>query len=316
MPTLARSLRSAAPDGTQSGVWRGDAFELLGALPDQSVDLVVTSPPYWGIRDYGLAHSDDILSRWEAAGNARSDAPSWRWYAQAGGALGQEPLPEWYVHHVAEIVNQAAPKLTSDGSLWLNIGDTYFARWSSIRPNGRQGLDGGSRKRRKSPSGGWRHDKQLLLLPSRVAVELQSFGWILRNDVIWSKPTPPPRPERDRLRLSHEHFFHFVKRRTDGRPAYYYDLNGAEPGGLDVVTHATEAGQDGHSATFPSSIVRRRIDSSCPPDGLVVDPFCGTGRALVEAAKSGRRAIGFELSAPFASAAARNLRSALRSGDE
>jgi site-specific DNA-methyltransferase (cytosine-N4-specific) len=300
------------PDGTASGVWRGDAYRLLASLPDGAVDLIITSPPYWGIRDYGLTHDDDILCRWEAMGRNRREQPGWQWYIGAGGALGREPMPEWYVHHVAEILNVAAQKLTPQGSLWVNIGDTYFARWSSIRQDGRQGLSGGSRSRRRTPSGGWLHDKQLLLLPSRVAFELQTLGWILRNDVIWAKPHPAPRPERDRLRLSHEHFFHFVKRRSDGRPSYYYDLGGAEEGARDVVTHPTEPGQDGHSATFPASLVRHRIESSCPEGGLVVDPFCGTGRALVQAVASGRRAIGFELSPTFAAAAARNLRAAER----
>lgn len=310
MPSLARSLRSAKPDGIESGVWRGDAFELLASLPDESVDLVITSPPYWGIRDYGIAHSDDVLRTWEDAGNPRSECPNWTWYSRAGGALGREPLPEWYVDHVAEIIDRAASKLTPDGNLWLNLGDTYFARWSSMRSNGRQGLGGGARRRRRTPSGGWRQDKQLLLLPSRVAIALQERGWILRNDLIWSKPSPPPRPERDRLRLSHEHFFHFVKRRKDRRAAYYYDLDETEPGGLDVVSCSPEAGQNGHTATFPAPIIRRRIESSCPAGGLVVDPFCGTGRALVEAVRSGRRAIGFELSPSFAAAAAKSLRSA------
>src|SRR5690606_12188196 len=111
-----------------------------------------------------------------------------------------------------------------------------FGRWSSIRDEGRQGLGGGERLRRVTPSGGFLHDKQLLLIPARFAIAMQERGWILRNDLIWHKPHMPPRPEKDRLRLSHEHLFHFVKRQTGGRPAYYYDLDEVEAGALDVVS--------------------------------------------------------------------------------
>jgi site-specific DNA-methyltransferase (cytosine-N4-specific) len=301
---------AAIADGPRSGVWQGDGYRLMAAMPDTSVDLVLTSPPYWGFRDYGLDHNENILQDWKDAGGTADSGPNWEWYATAGGALGQEPLPEWYVSHVAEILAIAYAKLVPGGSLWLNVGDTYFARWSSIRESGRQGLGGGERKRRRTPSGGWRHDKQLLMLPARIAVAMQEHGWILRNDLIWSKPTPAPRPEKDRLRLSHEHFFHFVRRRTDRRPAYYYDLDEAEPGALDVVVQSPEAGEGGHTATFPTAMVTRRILSSSPIGGVVVDPFCGTGRALVAAVRSGRVAIGFELSTKFANLAASNLRHA------
>jgi DNA modification methylase len=182
--------------------------------------------------------------------------------------------------------------------LWVNIGDTYFARWSSLRDNGRQGMVG-ERRRRKTPSGGYLHDKQLLLIPARFAIAMQDSGWILRNDLIWAKPHPIPRPERDRLRLSHEHWFHFVRRRTQGRPDYYYDLAECEDGALDVVTYATSSGSNGHSAAFPDELVRRRIATSSPKGGLVLDPFCGSGTALIEAANIGRRPLGFDASGPY-----------------
>src|SRR5262249_41765057 len=155
------------------------------------------------------------------------------------------------------------------GSMWLNIGDTYFARWSSIRADGRQGLGGAARTRRRTPSGGWLRDKQLLLIPSRTAIAMQDDGWIVRNDLIWAKRTVAPRPETDRLRLSHEHLFHLARRPSPGRASYYYDVNAAEPDRLDVVTVAARKGQDGHSATFPLELIRPRIVSSCPLGGLV-----------------------------------------------
>jgi DNA modification methylase len=140
---------------------------------------------------------------------------------------------------------------------------------------------------------------------------MQEQRWILRNDVIWHKPNIPPRPEKDRLRLAHEHFFHFVKRPKEGRARYYYDIQHVEEGARDVVTTTVKAGQNGHSATFPKELIVPRILSSCPPDGLVVDPFCGSGRALVAAVETGRRVSGFELHESYAKAARLNTESAL-----
>src|SRR5438093_11085492 len=176
--------------------------------------------------------------------------------------------------------------------MWINVGDTYFARWSSIRQKGRQGLGNNPRERRRTPMGGFRQEKQLLLIPARFAIAMQDHRWILRNDLIWYKPNVPPRPEVDRLRLAHEHFFHFVKRPKEGRAKYYYDLKHVEPGATDVLICHVRAGQDQHSATFPPQLIRPRILSSSPLGGLVLDPFCGTGRALAVALDAGRRAIG------------------------
>jgi site-specific DNA-methyltransferase (adenine-specific) len=151
--------------------------------------------------------------------------------------------------------------------------------------------------------GDYRQEKQLLMIPARFAIAMQSKRWILRNDLIWFKPNVPPRPEVDRLRLSHEHFFHFVLRPKEGRARYYYDFAAVEHGAHDVVKVSVRAGENGHSATFPEDLVRPRIVSSSPPGGLVVDPFCGTGRALVVAAESGREAVGFDISDDFANGA-------------
>ncbi|NEK85253.1 site-specific DNA-methyltransferase [Blastococcus saxobsidens] len=291
-------------------VRRGDAFDLLDELEPNSVDLVLTSPPYWGLRTYGHDYNENILEEWKATGRAATEPPGYSWYRDHGGALGLEPYPQWYVAHLVEILSKLRRVLKPTGSLWLNIGDTYFGRWSSIRADGRQGLGESDRIRRRTPSGGWLLDKQLLLIPSRTAIALQDDGWIVRNDVIWAKPSVAPRPEADRLRLSHEHFFHVVQRPRQGRASYYYNLEAAEPDRLDVVAVGVRKGQDGHSATFPADLIRPRIESSCPPGGLVLDPFCGTGRSLVVAVESGRVAHGFELSERYAQAARANVRRA------
>ncbi|QHF25737.1 site-specific DNA-methyltransferase [Rathayibacter sp. VKM Ac-2804] len=294
----------------------GDAFDKVVQLAPLSVDCVVTSPPYWGLRSYGHIHDDSVLDRWTSAHPSilktamANHAPGYAWYRANGGVLGLEPYPQWFIGHLVEIFERLKPSLKTTASIWVNLGDTYFARWSSIRSDGRQGLGAGTRSRRRTPSGGVLTDKQLLMIPARFAIAMQEAGWILRNDVIWAKTAVPPRAEGDRLRLSHEHLFHFVLRPKTGRAKYYYDVSAAEPRANDVIQVGAHKGSDGHSATFPKELVRPRIETSSPPGGLVVDPFCGTGRALEAAIDAGRRAYGIELSEHYARTARRNVRQA------
>ena len=291
------SVETATQTGSRE-IHQGDAFQLIEQIDDASVDLIITSPPYWGHRTYGLEHNWNILHEWEKE-HTRWEPPPWEWYRDHGGVLGLEPLPEWYVENLVSFFSRAMRKLKDHGSMWVNVGDTYFARWASIRDEGRQGLGDNGRVRRRTPMGRYLQEKQLLLIPSRFAIAMENERWILRNDMIWFKPNVPPRPEKDRLRLSHEHFFHFVKKPKEGRAKYYYDLSKAEEFELDVVQCNVRPGKNGHSATFPHELIRPRIQSSCPPDGLVLDPFCGTGSAVECAAETGRRAIGFELVEKF-----------------
>lgn len=297
-------------DRVESKAWKvneGDAYDLLPTLKPGSVDLILTSPPYWGLRDYEDVHNWDILDEWLAEGGNKEEVPSYEWYRGHGGVLGLEPLPEWFISNLVTIVERARPALKQSGSMWINLGDTYFARWSSIRPNGRQGLAGDKRLRRKTPMGGYRQEKQLLMIPARLAIALQDRRWILRNDLIWHKPNVPPQPFKDRLGLTHEHFFHFVKRPTEGRPKYFYDLNEAHHPPHDVVKVNVQAGRDGHSATFPKELIRPIILSACPEGGTILDPFCGVGTALVVAVQKGRRAIGFDINVRYAAAARQAL---------
>jgi DNA modification methylase len=280
---------------TVEAVVLGDAFDLLAEMPKDTIDLIITSPPYWGHREYGLQHNwetfNDIPNLKK---NFSSDSEGYRWYRDQGGVLGLEPYPEWYIRHLTEILTKAQKCLKPSGSMWINIGDTYFARWASIRENGRQGLANEGRLRRKTPMGGIRQEKQLLLIPTRFAIAMQEAGWIVRNDLIWHKPNATPRPEGDRLKLAHEHFFHFVRRPKEGRPTYYYNARFTEPRQGDVVSVNVAPGEEGHTATFPRNLIVPRILSSSPPGGVVLDPFCGTGRALEIAREFGRRVVGFE----------------------
>ncbi|HYR90802.1 MAG TPA: site-specific DNA-methyltransferase [Terriglobia bacterium] len=291
-------------------VLQGDAFELIRNLPSDSVDLLITSPPYWGLRTYDLDHNWQIDSEWRSISDKES-IPSYQWYRQHGGLLGLEPYPDWYIAHLVEFFELARPVLKETGSLWINVGDTYFARWSSIRNAGRQGLGANVRQRRRVPMGAYRQEKQLLLIPARFAIGMQERKWILRNDLIWYKPNIPPRPEKDRLKLAHEHLFHFVLKPKIGRAKYYYDKQAVEAHGNDVVTCLVRAGQESHTATFPEGLIAPRILSSCPPVGTVLDPFCGTGRSLAIAKKFGRNSVGFELSPEYAASAQRILNQTL-----
>lgn len=285
----------------------GDAYDLFGLLPPESVDLIITSPPYWGHRDYDLKHNWKLFNDIKSVRKIGPKTPGYVWYRSQGGILGLEPYPEWYTTHLTELFQRAFACLKATGSLWINLGDTYFARWSSIRNNGRQGFADKTRKRRKTPMGGFRAEKQLLLIPSRFAVAMQDKKWILRNDLIWHKPNALPLREGDRLNLAHEHFFHFVKKPTYGRAKYYYDTSKLETRQSDVVSVMVEPGEDGHTATFPKSLIIPRIISCCPPQGVVLDPFCGTGRVLEVATASNRNAIGFELQTKFVDAATGRL---------
>lgn len=306
------STASDEQEGPRGEVLLGDAFDLIDKVPPGTVDLLITSPPYWGQRVYDeQEHNWSIREDWDRAGGHLNEPPPYQWYRDHGGALGLQPTPEWYVAHLIEFFHKARLVLRPSGSMWVNVGDTYFARWASIRPNGRQGLGDTHRVRRRTPMGGFRQEKQLLLIPARFAIAMQDDRWILRNDVIWHKPNVPPRPERDRLRLAHEHFFHFVLRPKEGRPKYFYDVSAAEEGERDVVTVTVKSGSGGHSATFPTQLIRPRILTTSPPNGTVLDPFCGTGRALEVAVAEGRSAIGFEASEKYFETAGRAVEEAI-----
>jgi DNA modification methylase len=312
MATAASNRQNiVAPDC----VLDGDAFDLFGRVPAESVDLVITSPPYWGHREYGLSHNWELFNDIPKVRVFGDSTQGYEWYRSNGGILGLEPYPEWYVAHLVEILLRAEPILKPSGSLWVNLGDTYFARWSSIRENGRQGLSDLDRQRRKTPTGGFRQEKQLLLMPARFAVAMQHGGWILRNDLIWYKPNSTPRPEGDRLKLSHEHFFHFVRKPKEGRAAYYYEPAYAETRSNDVVTVPASPGEEGHTATFPKALILPRILTSSPSDGTVLDPFCGTGRALEVAKELGRKVLGFELQTNYAETARRKIDSMAKKKD-
>lgn len=263
----------------QITLYQGDALKVLSALPAESVDCIITSPPYYGKRDYGVA-----------------------------GQLGLEEHPQMYINKLVEIFREVYRLLKPSGSLWVNIGDTY---WSG---KGRShGVDIKQKNRRfdrpqdKAGKGPWCVPKQLLLLPHRFAIAMQDEGWIVRNDNVWHKPAPIPDPVKDRCSLTHEYVFHFVKQRR-----YYFDAKAVAipssgksetkpPFSVWVVPTARE--QTGfqkkkHIAVFPEQLVTLPILATCPPNGVLLDPFCGSGTALFATVTrgEGRVAIGVDIS--------------------
>lgn len=173
----------------------GDCREVMKTFPDDCIDLVVTSPPYWGLRDYGTGKDQ----------------------------LGLEDNPQLFINNLAEIALDIKRILKPTGSFWLNLGDTYYAsggygsQYERFSPNKENPLPYKQNSRTRS---NWLKPKQLLGMPWRVAIALQEQGWVLRNCVIWHKPNHMPSSVKDRLTPSYEFFFFFVKARK-----YYFDLD-------------------------------------------------------------------------------------------
>jgi len=177
-----------------------DVLKALERIEKGSVDCVVTSPPYWGLRDYGCE-----------------------------GQIGLEPHPQEWIKKMVQVSRELRRVLKPSGSYWLNVGDTYYGGAPDNKGfNERVGNKPGNKKQEvKRPNliakGGYLQPKQKMLMPHRLAIALQDDGWILRNDVVWHKPSHMPSSVRDRLTCSFEFVFHFVKQRK-----YFYDLDAKE----------------------------------------------------------------------------------------
>ena len=268
-------------------LYKGDAFNILQLLPDSSVDCIVTSPPYYGQRDYRVRDQ-----------------------------IGLEPHPDEYVSRLVKVFHAAKRVLKSSGSLWVNLGDTY---WSGKgRPGGNDPKQKHRRFVRPQDKSGIRPlctPKQLLLIPHRFAIAMQNDGWIVRNDNVWYKVNPTPDPVDDRSSCVHEYMFHFVLRRR-----YYYNHeavsvplnNGQRAKPLPSVWRIPiSTNFKKHVAVFPEALVESPIKATLPRGGTLLDPFCGSGTALEYAIKSIKRSngIGIDLSL----VALREARAALKS---
>lgn len=296
-------------------ILRGDCREVLRALPDESVHCVVTSPPYWGLRDYGMA-----------------------------GQVGVEATYQEFVDGLVATFREARRVLRSDGTLWLNIWDTYAGGGRGGNPGNsphiKQRTNVGSlsvRDQRGDLSG--LKVKDLVGVPWRVAFALQADGWYLRRDIIWHKPNPMPESVRDRPSTAHEYLFLLSKSRT-----YHYDadavteegspnshgaskadagakarLTGNHSGPLgippadgkrarrSVWTISPEKFMDAHYAVMPNAVAEICIKAGCPAGGTVLDPFGGAGTTALVADRLGLDAILIELNPEYAAMAERRI---------
>jgi site-specific DNA-methyltransferase (adenine-specific) len=254
-------------------VFHADAVAAAGwlAAAGLQVDCIVTSPPFYGQRDYRVA-----------------------------GQIGLEEDPQQYLDRLVAVFMAFVPVLKRTGSLWVNLGDTYWSgRGEHKSGEAKQSARRfGVRPQDRTRRGHWTRPKQLLLLPHRFAIAMQERGWIVRNDNVWVKPNPIPDQVRDRCSMSHEYVFHFVRQR------FYYFVREAVgrpgPGSKclpppDTWEVPPSRGGNGHKAAFSEELVSIPMRATCPPGGVVLDPFAGSGTALAYALKHGRRAIGIDL---------------------
>lgn len=298
----------------------GDCLAMLRCLPDKSVNCCVTSPPYFGLRDYNV-----------------------------DGQIGLEPTPDEFVQKLVSVFREVKRVLRDDGTLWLNLGDSYASfRDGKATPDTSRGestgtlVEKGKAKNRSASTfkGTEIKHKDLIGIPWRVAFALQADGWYLRQDIIWHKPNPMPESVKDRCTKAHEYIFLLSK-----GPKYYFDSSAIrEPSSDNPVTSArrnrtdfstvgtnelkgTIFGQSGksknadhkletrnrrsvwnvatrpfkgaHFATFPPDLIEPCILAGCPKDGLVIDPFNGAGTVGVVAMKHSRKYLGIELNPEY-----------------
>ena len=299
---------------------QGDCIEGLQTLPDASVHCCVTSPPYWGLRDYG--HD---------------------------GQIGLEATPEAYVARMVDVFREVRRVLREDGTCWVNLGDSYAATTKGSGGTGKSTLAGTPNDENGQIFKPLRLDigslkpKDLVGIPWRVAFALQADGWWLRQDIIWHKPNPMPESVRDRCTKAHEYVFLLTKSERyfydaeavkeafaderQGNPGKYrwkygegagkgkgstsllkddgmvhgWNADGKATGRnrRSVWTVTTKPYSGAHFAVMPAALVEPCIKAGCPEGGTVLDPFAGSGTTLAVAAELGRSGIGCELNPEY-----------------
>jgi DNA modification methylase len=291
----------------------GDCREVLKTRPSASVHCCITSPPYWGLRSYGMGADS--------------------------GELGLEATPQEYVNNMVAVCKEVKRVLRADGTLWLNLGDSYAGGGRGSGYSDKQDSNGGTVGMPPSiiPTGC--KPKDLVGIPWMVAVALRADGWYLRQDIIWAKPNPMPESVTDRCTKSHEHVFllsisskYYYDAAAIQEPAAYdgrkdtvmhggkkdpagytgvgaeqsMQTNGHERWQLDkdgnrvrnkrdVWTVPTFPYKGSHFATFPPALIRPMVLAGCPQGGTILDPFGGSGTTGEVAESEGRNAILIDL---------------------
>lgn len=259
----------------RSSVVTGDAYEVLRGLPDEFVDTVVTSPPYWSLRNYS-----------------------------APGQIGLEEDPDEYVASLVRIFEEVRRVLTKDGSMWLNIGDSYTSGGRTWRAPDKKNPVRAMTTRPPTPKG--LKPKELVGIPWRLAFALQASGWYLRSDVIWRKPNAMPESVKDRPTRSHEYLFFITKNER-----YFYDRTAVpEVNGRNlrsVWDINTQPFPEAHFATFPAELAERCIKTTSKPGDVVLDPFLGSGTTAVAAVRNRRAFFGIELNPEYVEISRRRI---------
>ena len=293
----------------------GHAPDVVSSQPDSAYNCVVTSPPYFGLRDYRIPPSvwdpppEKCCHHWGHAqpGGSRHCLKCQAWL----GSLGMERDPEQYIRHLQQLFRQVMRVMTPDGVLWLNLSDSYTGS-NKGRGSGRNKYTNTGHGKAAAgeelyappvpiPPGLKR--KSLLGIPWRTALALQQDGWIIRHDVIWQCPNTPPESVRDRPTGEHQYLFMLTQ-----NPTYWYDPDAVSQPTVDgkglrnlrsVWTIPNEAYPGDHPAAFPVRLPETCILASCPPDGTVLDPFCGSGATGVAALRHGRRFLGIDVNTRY-----------------
>lgn len=245
-------------------------------LPDRSVRLVVTSPPYLALRDYG--HPAEI---------------------------GQEGSPVAYVAEIMKVMDELARVLTADGSVFMVIGDKYARRGGVDRKErGSVAGDPGGRSHTRLPQKGLPGvpDGSLAGLPFRVALAAIDRGWVWRQEIIWHKPNPLPESVKNRGQRSHETILHLTRKASGYYSSPLGSVLGHDVWELPVGIYRDRAGRR-HPAVFPEALVGRCVQGFSEPGDLVLDPFAGSGTTPAVATRMGRRGIGVEISPQWAAVA-------------
>jgi DNA modification methylase len=302
-------------------ILQGDCLQVLKTLPSESVDCVVTSPPYWALRDYGVE-----------------------------GQLGLEPTFQEYITKLCDIFDEVKRVLKKSGTCWVNMGDTYYGVGNN-RGNTKtlSEIQKGNRGAQGQVQQKWDFSsypaKSLCMIPSRFAIEMSNRGWILRNEIIWHKPNCMPSGVKDRFTVDFEKVFFFVKNKKYWFETQYephtrlwdarnggnmadvgHKKNGkieaknTHPNGYPLPNHlgrnkrtvwrvATKPFREAHFATYPEALIEPMIKAGCPLDGVVLDPFIGSGTTGLVAKKQGKNYIGIELNPKYIEMAEKRIKS-------
>ena len=263
----------------ESIIFEGDALDVLKRLPSNSVQCAVTSPPYWGLRDY-----------------------------RCNDQIGLEPTLPQFLNRLRTVFGEVRRVLRQDGFFWLNIGDGYTSGNRGWRAPDKKNPARAMSVRPDTPSG--LKPKDLMGIPWRLAFALQDDGWYLRADIVWHKPNAMPESVKDRPTRAHEYLFMFTK-----EDQYYYDQRAIiDPNGRNcrsVWNIHTQGFPGAHFATFPPKLIEPCIKASTRPGDFVLDPFFGSGTVGVVASSLARRYVGIELHPEYVVMAAKRL-----AGDE